>query len=96
MARVEIGARMPYWFRIDGRMVTRGSLQEVQAAVANYATTLLATDPATFAADAQALNLAFQSGAVEEAIDVWGDWGMTVGEDIGSPVRLQVTKEEEQ
>jgi hypothetical protein len=85
---------MPYWLYVDGRIATRGTLQEVQAAIATYATTLLAAHPVTFAADVQALNLAFQGGAVQEAIDVWGDWGMTVGEDTGNPVRLQVTKED--
>ena len=85
---------MLYRLYVDGRMATRGTLQEVQAAVAGYATALLAAHPVTFAADAMALNMAFAGGGVQEAIEVFGDWGVTVGEDTGRPVRLQVTKEE--
>jgi hypothetical protein len=86
---------LPYRLLVDGRMVTRGTLREIQAAVAGLVTTWLAEDPVGLADDAVSLNLAFQGGAVEESLDVWGDWGMTVGEGTGQPVRLQVVKEEQ-
>jgi hypothetical protein len=70
---------MPYRLTVNGAMVTRGTLREVGAAFAGLVTGWLADDPEGMATDAQTANLAFNTGAVQTALDERGEWFMMLG-----------------
>jgi hypothetical protein len=84
---------MPYRLTVNGRIVTRGTLQEIRAAVAELVTTRLAGAPEGLAIDAQMLNMAFNSGAVQEALDEGGEWFTIFGADGPARLHIRVTKE---
>jgi len=84
---------MPYRLQVDGRVHARGTLQEVQAAVAELVTLKLAINPVSFAADAQAVNAAFNGGTVEQEVSAHGEWFTILAVDSDHPVRLKVTRE---
>lgn len=85
---------MPYRLTVNGAVATRGTLQEVQAAVAQLVTTRLAEAPERVALDAQTINLAFNTGAVEEALAERGEWFTVLDAHGEDPQRIKVTKEE--
>lgn len=86
---------MPLRLTVNGAIVTRGTLQEVRAAVAELVTKRLAEAPERVALDAQTINMAFNTGAVQQELDDHGIW-LTIldvhGED---PARIRITKEGE-
>jgi hypothetical protein len=65
---------MPYRLTVNGRIVTRGTLQEVGAAVAELVTTRLAAAPERMAPEAHAVNALFNEGHVQRALDERGEW----------------------
>lgn len=80
-----------YHLTVNSKTTPYGTLQELRAAVAELVTRRLQIDP-NVAPDAQQINAAFNSGAVDEAIDERGDW-FTVFDAYGEePLRIRVTK----
>ena len=75
-------------------MYTRGTLQEVRAAVAELVTMKLAINPVSFAEDARLLNQAFNDGSVQRELEAMGEWHTIVAAHSDYPVRLRITKEE--
>lgn len=73
--------------------VTGGTLQEVRAAVAQLVTDRLAQAPERVATDAQTINMAFNTGAVEEQLDTEGDWYTVLDAYGEEPLRIRITKE---
>lgn len=84
---------MPYRLTIDGEFVVRGTLQEIGAVVAERITGLLEKDPEGFALDAQTVNLAFNSGAVEQQLTEQGIWYTIFGVHTSAPLRIRITRE---
>jgi hypothetical protein len=82
-----------YKLTINAEQRVEGTLQEVRAAVAELVTKRLEEAPERAALDAQTVNMAFNSGAVEESLDLRGDW-YTVFDAYGEePLRIRITKE---
>lgn len=65
---------------LDGREVGSGTMQDVQAAVAEVITGLVAEDPDEYAKDAQRAQRAFADGAVDERVRDSGYWTLVLGE----------------
>lgn len=84
---------MPYRLKVNGAVAMRGTLQEVRAAVAHLVTEWLADDPETLAVDAQTVNMAFNSGAVQQALDERGEWYTVVGSHSEHANRIKVERE---
>jgi hypothetical protein len=85
---------MSYRLTVNAKELTQGTLREVQAAVADLITRRLNSDPARLAPDAQMVNMAFSSGAVQQQLDETGQW-YTVFDAFGEDQqRIRVTKEE--
>lgn len=78
---------MRYTAKLDGRQIGKGGLQDIQTAVMEAVTGLLAQDPQGAAEGAQGANQDFQDGAVEHAVKTWGQWRREVG-----GRRLEVTR----
>lgn len=79
---------------VNGEVVERGSLAEIRGTVAELVTGWLADDPEGLAADAQTCNLAFNTGAVREAIDLRGEWYTVVGmHSDHQTMRVRIIKE---
>lgn len=89
------GSSMPsYKLTVNSKVEAESpELRDVRAAVADLVTIRLAAAPERVAGDAQTLNMAFNTGAVEEALNERGDW-FTVFDAYGEdPLRIRVTKE---
>jgi hypothetical protein len=86
---------MPLRLIVNGAIVMRGTLQEVQGTVAQLVTTWLAEAPELLAADALAVNVAFTSGTVESDIKAYGSWYTVVGALAPQAHRIKVVKEDE-
>jgi hypothetical protein len=84
---------MPYRLTANGRIVTRGTLPEIGAAVAELVTTRLAEAPERVALDAHTINLAFNTGAVEQALAERGEWFTVIDGQGPDPQHIRVTKE---
>lgn len=82
-----------YKLKVDGQEWLSGTLQDVQAHVAELVTTLLASNPAGLAEEAQALNEAFTSGAVQRELDERAIWYTILGAHTTQPVRIRITDE---
>jgi hypothetical protein len=79
---------------INGEVTERGSLAEIRGAVAELVTGWLADDPEGLAVDAQTCNLAFNTGAVQEAINLRGEWYTVVGmHSEHQTMRVRIAKE---
>jgi hypothetical protein len=65
---------MPYRLTVNGRIAVRGTLQEVQAAVAEIVTTRLAAAPERMAPEAHAINALFNDGYVVREIANRGEF----------------------
>ncbi|WP_158761725.1 hypothetical protein [Streptomyces sp. NRRL S-146] len=79
---------------INGEPVETGSLPEIRAAVAELVTGWLADDPEGLAVDAQTCNMAFNTGAVQEALDLRGEWYTVVGmHSDHATMRVRIVKE---
>lgn len=65
---------MNYTATLDGEPLACGSLQEVQAASSEAVTGFLAQDPDGVAMSAQTAVRAFQTGAVAQAVEEYGQW----------------------
>jgi hypothetical protein len=85
---------MPYRATLDGAEIGSGTMQDIQAASAQAITGLLAQDPDGVAMSAQDANRAFQSGAVEKAIETDGQWTAPFWVH-GRPEKLIVTRGDE-
>jgi hypothetical protein len=82
-----------YKLTINAEQRAEGTLQEVRAAVAELVTKRLEEAPERVALDAQTVNMAFNSGAIQEALDEGRDW-YTVFDAYGEePLRIRITKE---
>jgi hypothetical protein len=86
---------MPYRLTVNGVMKMRGTLQEVQAAVADVVTTRLALAPEQIAPEAQEIRGAFAEGDVERALNERGQWFTMLDALSDNPLRIKVTKETE-
>lgn len=85
---------MPLRLTVNDAVATRGTYQEVRAAVAHLVSGWLADDPEGLALDAQTVNLAFNTGAVQEAIRERGEWYTLVGvHSDHQTMRIKVSKE---
>jgi hypothetical protein len=84
---------MPYRLTVNGVMKMRGTLQEVQAAVADIVTTRLALAPEQVAPEAQAIRGAFADGDVEESLTDLGYWFTMLDALSDNPLRIKVTME---
>jgi hypothetical protein len=82
-----------YKLTINAEQRAEGTLQEVRAAVAELVTKRLEEAPERVALDAQTVNMAFNSGAIQEALDLRGDWYTVVDAFGEEPLRIRVTKE---
>ncbi|MFD9837064.1 hypothetical protein ACFW2V_41715 [Streptomyces sp. NPDC058947] len=79
---------------VNGEMAARGDMREIRAKVAELVTGWLGDDPEGMALDAQTVNMAFNTGAVQESIDLRGEWYTVVGvHSDHQTMRLKVTKE---
>lgn len=85
---------MPYRLAVDGVNRARGTLQEIEAAVATIVTTRLALAPERVAPEAQAIRGAFAEGDVQTALDERGQWFTILDAHSDTPLRLKVTKED--
>jgi hypothetical protein len=86
---------MPYRLTVNGEMRMRGTLQEVQAAVADVVTTRLALAGVELAPEVQAIRGAFAEGDVEQALAERGEWFTMLDAFSDNPIRIKVTREEE-
>jgi hypothetical protein len=84
---------MPH-LTVDGVSRARGTLQEIEAAVATIVTTRLALAPERVAPEAQAIRGAFAEGDVEAALNERGQWFTILDAHSDTPLRLKVTKED--
>lgn len=84
---------MPYRLTVNGRIVTRGTLQEVGAAVAELVTTRLAAAPERMAPEAHAVNALFNEGHVQRALDERGEWFTVIDGQGPDPQHIQVEVE---
>lgn len=87
---------MPYRLTVNGAIRMRGTLQEVQAAVADVVTTRLALAPEQIAPEAQAIRGAFAEGDVQRELDERGQWFTMLDALSDNPIRIKVTREEEE
>ncbi|NUO44662.1 MAG: hypothetical protein HOV82_21840 [Streptomyces sp.] len=78
---------------VNGVTRTRGTLQEVQAAVVDVVTTRLALAPEHLAPEAQAIRGAFAEGDVQAALDERGQWYVVMDGHSDNPLRIKVEKE---
>lgn len=84
---------MTYRLTVNAQQRAEGTLRDVRTKVAELVTERLGEAPERVANDAQTVNMAFNSGAVEEALDLRGDW-YTVFDAYGEePLRIRITKE---
>ncbi|WP_399559090.1 hypothetical protein OG762_52365 (plasmid) [Streptomyces sp. NBC_01136] len=84
---------LPYRLTVNGRVAVRGTLQEVQAAVAKLVTTRLAAAPERMAPEAHAINALFNEGHVARALAARGEWFTVVDGQGPDPQHIRVTKE---
>jgi hypothetical protein len=84
---------MPYRLTANGRIVTRGTLQEIRAAVSELVTTRLAAAPERMAPEAHAVNALFNKGYVQRALDESGEWFTVIDGQGPNPQHIQITKE---
>jgi hypothetical protein len=84
---------MPYRLTVNGRIVTRGTLQEVQAAVAELVTTRLAAAPERMAPEAHAINALFNEGHVARGVAERGEWFTVVDGQGPDPQHIRVEAE---
>lgn len=89
-------APMPYRLTINGAMQMRGTLQEVQAAVAEIVTDRLALAGVQLAPEVQAIRGAFAEGDVEQALAERGQWFTMLDAMSDNPLRIKVTHEEDE
>jgi hypothetical protein len=82
-----------YTLTINAKQVLEGTLQDVRAGVAELVTDRLAEAPERVATDAQTINMAFNTGAVEEQLDTEGDWYTVLDAYGEKPLRIRITKE---
>lgn len=83
-----------YQLAVNDAAAAHGTFQEIRAAVAGLVTGWLADDPEGLALDAQTLNLAFNSGSVQAAIDERGEWSTTIGvHSAHATMQVKVTRE---
>lgn len=85
---------MTYRVTVNGKELAEGSLQEVKAAVAGLVTSRLNEDPERLAADAQAALMAFNTGAVEEALKSKGQWFTAFDAYSENPAYIRITQGE--
>lgn len=85
---------MPYRLTVNGEPYAPGTFREVRALVAQLVTDRLEAHPEGLALDAQTVNMAFNSGAVQEALDQRGEWFTIFGLETERPLRIKVTKED--
>jgi hypothetical protein len=84
---------MSYRLTVNAQQRAEGTLRDVRAVVAELVTKRLEEAPERVAGDAQTVNMAFNSGALEESLDLRGDW-YTVFDAFGEePLRIRITKE---
>jgi hypothetical protein len=86
---------MPYRLTVDGVSRARGTLQEIEAAVATIVTTRLALAPERVAPEAQAIRGAFAEGDVQAALDERGEWFTLLDAHSETPLRIKIGPEEE-
>lgn len=87
--------QMPYRLTVNGVIRARGTLQEIEAAVATIVTTRLAIAPAHLAPEAQAIRGAFREGDVKAALDERGEWFTVLDAHSDHPLRMKIGPEEE-
>jgi hypothetical protein len=92
-AGVDLLEPMPYRLTANGRIVTRGTVQEVRAAVAEMVTTRLAAAPERMAGEAHAVNALFNEGHVERQLDESGEWFTVLDGQGPDPQYIRVAKE---
>jgi hypothetical protein len=85
---------MPYRLTVNGVIRSRGTLQEMEAAVANIVTNRLALAPEYLAPEVQAIRGAFAEGDVREALNDGGTWSFTLDGRSDHPLRIQIGPEE--
>lgn len=78
---------------VNNKELAEGSLQEVRAAVAGLVTSRLSEDPERLANDAQTVNMAFNTGAVEESLEDRGQWFTAFDAYSENPAYIRITKE---
>lgn len=83
-----------YQLTRDHAVVNWGDFRQIRAAVAGLVTELLAHDE-RYALDAQTVNLAFNTGSVQEALNRDGEWSTVFGTVTGKPHTLKVTTRED-
>lgn len=82
-----------YQLTVNDAAVDTGPLRQIRAAVAQFMTVWLADDPEGLAVDAQTLNMAFNGGAVQAALEERGEWYTMVGVHSDHPtMRIRVTR----
>jgi hypothetical protein len=81
-----------YRVSVGDAIVPVKTFREVQAAVMEALTSLLAQDPEAVAKGAMMANRAFKVGTVQHALDTQGSWRTSVTVH-GEPVLLVVVKE---
>jgi hypothetical protein len=82
-----------YKLTVNAKQVLEGTLQDVRTGVAELVTDRLAEAPERVATDAQTINMAFNTGAVEERLDIEGDWYTVLDAYGEEPLRIRITKE---
>lgn len=81
-----------YELRVNGHQWVSGTLQDVQSYIADLVTTRLAGDP-ELAPEAQQLNAAFTSGAVQRELDTRGEWFTIFGAHSEHALRMKIIDE---
>lgn len=84
---------MPYRLTVNGAVRARGTLQEIQAAVATIVTNRLVLAPEQIAPEAQAIRGAFAEGDVKTALDERGEWFTILDAHSDNPLRIKIGRE---
>lgn len=85
---------MPYRLTVNGVIRARGTLKEIEAAVATIVTNRLALAPEQIAPEAQAIRGAFQEGDVQAALNERGEWFTLLDAHSDNPLRMKIGPEE--
>lgn len=84
---------MPFRLTVNGRVATRGTLQEIRAAVAELVSVRLAAAPERVATDALTINMAWNSDVVKQVLAERGEWFTVLDAHGEDPQRIKVTRE---
>jgi hypothetical protein len=83
-----------YQVTVNNAATAHGTFREIRAAVAGLVTGWLAEDPEGLALDAQTLNMAFNTGSVQDAVHERGEWYTMFGvHSEHATMRIRVTRE---